>query len=669
MAILGMNEKELFASGHRACAGCGEALAMRHILKTIGEKVIVVQATGCMEVISTPYPETAWEVPWIHCAFENAAAVASGVRAALNKKGDTDTHVLAMGGDGASFDIGFGALSGAFERGTKFLYICTDNEAYMNCLALDSLIMTKDGLKKITEIKEGDLVYAFDQKTHELVLKPCTGVFDNGEKRVFEIKTTSNTIKATGNHPFLVLQRNGKSGNNTFVWKMVEHLNTGDEVVSLKRGLNGASYEFPTIKESHKGDYKVNKINEVHLPEKSSPLLMKLFGLYVGDGWTRSEKAEVGFALPKGKKGREEAKQLIQSLLWKHCLRENDDELHIESINIVRFFESLGFGKGAKNKILPSWVFTLPLEEKQAFVEGLMLSDGYKTGESHRYVSSSYELLRTLRLFLQTMDMRVGKVHQQTKTKGTLVVGRQLLADSTFGYVCFSAKKGALLKYASQNKQRNYLFGNKYFETKRITSITKKGVEPTLDLRVEGEHNFVANGLVVHNTGVQRSGATPEFASTTTSPTQKKILGKQGRKKPVPFILAAHGSKYVATASVYNLFDLKKKIEKALKVDGPTFINVFVPCIPGWKIDPSMTMEVATKAFETNTFPLYEIEDGVLTITQKPTEKKPVEDYLMMQGRFKQLQPEQIEQIQKDVDSAWEYLLSIEGKKIFDVLL
>ncbi len=668
MAILGIDEKEYFASGHRACAGCGEALALRHILKAAGPKTIVAQATGCMEVVSTPYPETSWEVPWVHCAFENASAVASGVRAALDAKGDKETNVIAIGGDGASFDIGFGSLSGALERGTKFLYIATDNEAYMNCLALDSLIMTKDGLKKITEIKVGDEVYAFSQSTRKLVLKKCTGMFDNGIKRVFEINTDSNTIKATGNHPFLILQRNGKSGKNQFVWKMVEELKVGEEVVSLKKGLEGESYLFSNIKESKKGDYKVNKINEVHLPEKSSATLMKLLGLYVGDGWARVEKAEIGFALPEGKKGRKEAKQLIENLLWNHCLTESKNELHLNSINIARFVDSLGFGKGAKNKIIPGWVFTLPLTEKQAFVEGLMLSDGYKLGNSNRYVSASYELLRTLRLLLQTMDVRVGKIHQQTKEKGTLVVKRELLVESTYGYVCFSGKKGALLKYACQNKQRNYLFGNENFETKKIISITTLGVEPTLDLRVEGEHNFVANGIVVHNTGIQRSGATFPYANTTTSPAGKVIPGKQQPKKPLPFIVAAHGVKYVATASVMNLMDLNRKVKKALSINGPTFITVFVPCVPGWKIDSSMGMDVARKAFETNVYPLYEIEDGVLTINQTPTEKKNVEEYLMMQGRFKHVTPEIAKKIQEYVDARWKYLSENNGKKVFDNL-
>lgn len=299
--IMGIEERELFASGHRACAGCGEALALRHIMKAAGEKTIVVMATGCMEVVSTPYPETAWKVPWVHCAFENVPAVASGVRAALNMKGDEETNVLAMGGDGASFDIGFGSLSGAIERGTKFLYVATDNEAYQN-------------------------------------------------------------------------------------------------------------------------------------------------------------------------------------------------------------------------------------------------------------------------------------------------------------------------------------------------------------------------------TGIQRSSATFPYAATTTSPAGKIIHGKQEPKKPLMLIVASHGIRYAATTTVANLIDLKKKVEKALSVDGPTFIHVYVPCVPGWKIGPSDTIEIAKEATENRVFPLYEIENGVLKFNYKPAQRKPVDKYLASQGRFKHLTPELVKKIQKYVDDRYSFLESIEGKKCFDTL-
>lgn len=125
-------KEELLAPGHRGCAGCGASLGVRLALKVLGKNTIAVSSTGCLEVITTPYPETAWEIPWIHVAFENAAAVASGIERALKAKGKTDTTVVAFAGDGGTADIGMQALSGAMERGHNIIYICYDNEAYMN---------------------------------------------------------------------------------------------------------------------------------------------------------------------------------------------------------------------------------------------------------------------------------------------------------------------------------------------------------------------------------------------------------------------------------------------------------------------------------------------------------------------------------------------------------
>jgi pyruvate ferredoxin oxidoreductase beta subunit len=133
-----VGKKERFAPGHRACIGCGEALAVRHVCKALGDNVIIANATGCMEIVSSQLPFTSWSVPWIHTLFENTAAVASGIEAALkamNRKGKRalpDVKVVAMAGDGGTSDIGLQALSGALERGHNFLYVCFDNEAYMN---------------------------------------------------------------------------------------------------------------------------------------------------------------------------------------------------------------------------------------------------------------------------------------------------------------------------------------------------------------------------------------------------------------------------------------------------------------------------------------------------------------------------------------------------------
>lgn len=132
-----MSEEERFGSGHSMCRGCGVPIVVRTVLASIRTPVVVVNATGCLEVASTRYPVTAWSVPWLHVAFENSAAVASGLESAymaLRRKGAIhhDVTFVVFAGDGGTYDIGLQALSGALERGHRFLYVCYDNEGYMN---------------------------------------------------------------------------------------------------------------------------------------------------------------------------------------------------------------------------------------------------------------------------------------------------------------------------------------------------------------------------------------------------------------------------------------------------------------------------------------------------------------------------------------------------------
>ncbi|NIM46073.1 MAG: pyruvate ferredoxin oxidoreductase [Nitrososphaeria archaeon] len=131
-----LSETELLAPGHRLCAGCAAPVILRQIFKAARVPPVVVNATGCVEVSTTIYPFTSWRTPWVHIAFENAAAVASGIEAAykaMARRGvEVKAKVIAVAGDGGTFDIGIQAMSGAFERGHNFLYVCYDNEAYMN---------------------------------------------------------------------------------------------------------------------------------------------------------------------------------------------------------------------------------------------------------------------------------------------------------------------------------------------------------------------------------------------------------------------------------------------------------------------------------------------------------------------------------------------------------
>ncbi|MEM0101033.1 MAG: pyruvate synthase subunit PorB [Candidatus Methanomethylicaceae archaeon] len=135
--IKDLPKEEYLAPGHRLCAGCTVGTAVRQILKAAGNNIVVVTATSCLEVATSYFPQTAWRVPWVHLGFENSAAVASGIESAFKalrrkRKTDENPHVIVISGDGGTFDIGLQSLSGALERGHDLLYICYDNEAYMN---------------------------------------------------------------------------------------------------------------------------------------------------------------------------------------------------------------------------------------------------------------------------------------------------------------------------------------------------------------------------------------------------------------------------------------------------------------------------------------------------------------------------------------------------------
>jgi pyruvate ferredoxin oxidoreductase beta subunit len=162
------------------------------------------------------------------------------------------------------------------------------------------------------------------------------------------------------------------------------------------------------------------------------------------------------------------------------------------------------------------------------------------------------------------------------------------------------------------------------------------------------------------NTGIQRSGATPQHAWTTTTPVGPETTGKSTPRKDMPLIIAAHRVPYVATASLAYLNDFKRKLEKAKQMHGFRYIHIYTPCPTSWRFPPEKMIEVSRLGVTTGIFTLYEIEDGKLKITVKPSKLKPVGEYLKVQGRFGHLTDEDIAAIQKDVDEAQAQMLGWE---------
>ena len=177
---------------------------------------------------------------------------------------------------------------------------------------------------------------------------------------------------------------------------------------------------------------------------------------------------------------------------------------------------------------------------------------------------------------------------------------------------------------------------------------------------------FTYDNEAYMNTGGQRSSATPEFASTSTTPVAKMSRGKTSEKKNVPMILALHHVPYVATASVAYPEDLTAKIVYGKELRGFRYMHINSPCPTGWGTDPKDTIKIARLAVESGLWPLYEILDGRhFKLTYKPRELKPVSETLKIQGRFRHLKDEEIASIQKATTENWSRLLAIDGKDIF----
>jgi pyruvate ferredoxin oxidoreductase beta subunit len=160
------------------------------------------------------------------------------------------------------------------------------------------------------------------------------------------------------------------------------------------------------------------------------------------------------------------------------------------------------------------------------------------------------------------------------------------------------------------------------------------------------------------NTGVQRSSATPPGAATTTTPVGRESYGRKGNRKDLTKIMLAHNLGYVAQASIHDIGDLFRKMKKAIDHDGPSFINLLSPCIPGWKIDADMAVESARLGVDCNFWPLFEVEQGRFTINYRPSVVKPVSEWVLSQGRFKHLKkhPEVIAAFQAEIDKQWAWL-------------
>lgn len=344
----------------------------------------------------------------------------------------------------------------------------------LGCLASDTKVFLNSDIKPISEVQPGDVVFSVDEN-FGLKRQKVSGKKYSGKQKVYEMKTMNQReIKATANHPFLVLRKEGKL---SYVdWTPLESIKKGD-LVAISGNIpdSGKSHRIPfTASASRK--------NKMIIPDETTEDLMWLFGLYIGDGY--HDKNRVYFAVPETDKA---CKKLVEALKTIFDLEGNRRKvvLRINSVELVRFFKENGFEGNSRTKRVPQWIFSLPKSQRMAFIDGYIAADGHyrKNHKNISITSNNRALLDDVKLLAMTCGLNPTKISTWTRRE-----------------------KKPLGKEEKEYRHHFLYFGERKFNKPvslvPVSEISYLGIEDTWDIEIEGSHNFIANGFIVHNSKI-----------------------------------------------------------------------------------------------------------------------------------------------------------------------
>lgn len=422
-------------------------------------------------------------------------------------------------------------------------------DANLGCLAEGTLISTNPGINNIEKINEGEKVITFNEQTKELEARKVIAKKFSGIKPTYSITLDKGKreIIATNSHPFLSLKylpnRAKKLGRYEFVWTSLSQLSNGayllvtkempdlgkpytlshpnTERSILNRNQYGAEYIMST-------NYKYTKLD---LPKETNNDLLWLFGLTIGDGnidIAKSKKSDnnrygrLGFSITDIDPAREKVVKLMKKIFNLDKYTERKDKIIItyNSLLLAEFFKLNGIDGNAHTKRVPKWVYTLPLNQKRALLAGYIEADGRINGNNARFKACNKELLEDLKILAMTCGIEVNRIKEQKEIKSIKVNGINTPEKEYTSYIMHisdlfklreflcegnkikvpenpRSKKG---RFLDKTKRRIPLPG--HLELLQITSIKPNGELPTYDLEIEGTHNFIANGIIVHNSAI-----------------------------------------------------------------------------------------------------------------------------------------------------------------------
>ncbi|NTV63409.1 MAG: Fe-S cluster assembly protein SufB [Oscillochloris sp.] len=402
----------------------------------------------------------------------------------------------------------------------------------------DARVYTNKGLVPIQEIQPGDTVFSFDEETNRIIPAEVRATARKGEREVFEVRVGTRTIKATSNHPFLALtyqkDEDRVRGRYARSWKYLHELVPGD-LVAVAKDLpdTGVLYvlQQPEIKTHVEGrnqsvSYDLNiagRYNQVRLPEYTTEELMWWLGLYIGDGFIHStagaDKARVEIAIPAtDSELRTELIRVCEELFDLTPMSSDPYRVSLNSTTIARFLEANGFAGKALTKRVPSWVFGLPQSQKLAFLGGYLDSDGYvrDTDKNHDIMltSGNRDLLQDMTELLVLCGLPTSSIHRfeskHPQDQERMVTGYRVQVAGDYERIG-SRSPNRLGRMSKRKHHHDYSSAKgttfrshvtEFHGYVKIDSITPAGVDVVYDIEVDGPHNFVAEGLIVHNSEV-----------------------------------------------------------------------------------------------------------------------------------------------------------------------